>query len=307
MTTMRSRTIAAPEPINLTVSLAPLRHGPGDPTARVGRDHVWWATRTQDGPATLRVTVRSSDAAVEGEAWGPGADAILDRLPGIVGSHDDVASFRAAHPVVSRLHRRQPGLRIPRAGSVVPLLLPAILEQRVTTSEAHRQWAAVVRTYGEPAPGPNGTGGGLRLPPAPEVLRSVPYYALHRLGIERRRADVLLRVARHAHRLEEAASMALADAYRRIRAIPGVGAWTAAVVGQVALGDADAVRIGDFHLPHQVAWVLAGERRAGDERMVELLEPYRGHRARVCRLIVTAGLGPSPRAPQRRLVSIAAM
>jgi 3-methyladenine DNA glycosylase/8-oxoguanine DNA glycosylase len=303
MFTTRSRTIVAPDPINLVASLVPLRHGPYDPTARLGRGQVWWATRTPDGPATLHVTARPTDAAIDGEAWGPGADAILERLPAIVGADDAVASFVALDPVVAELHRRLPGLRIPRAGSVVSLLLPAILEQRVTTREAHRQWAAVVRAYGEPAPGPDP----LRLPPAPEVLRAVPYFALHRFGIERRRADVLLRVARHAHRLEEAAAMTIADAYRRIRAIPGVGAWTAAVVGQVALGDADAVRLGDFHLPHQVAWALAGERRATDERLIELLEPYRGHRARVCRLIVSAGRGPSPRTPRRRLVSIASI
>jgi 3-methyladenine DNA glycosylase/8-oxoguanine DNA glycosylase len=308
MLTTLARTIAAPDPINLTASLAPLRHGPFDPTARLGRGQVWWATRTPDGPATLHVTVRPADAAIDGEAWGPGADAILERLPAIVGADDDVSSFRAVDPVVARLHRRLPGLRIPRAGSVVPLLLPAILEQRVTTRESHRQWAAVVAAYGEPAPGPAaGPDPPLRLPPAPEALRAVPYFALHRFGIERRRADVLLRVARHAHRIEEAASMAIADSYRRIRAVPGVGAWTAAVVGQVALGDADAVRLGDFHLPHQVAWALAGERRATDERLVELLEPYRGHRARVCRLIVGAGLGPAPRAPRRRLLSIASL
>jgi 3-methyladenine DNA glycosylase/8-oxoguanine DNA glycosylase len=304
-----SRTVAAPDPINLAASLAPLRHGPSDPTARVGRGHVWWATRTAAGPATLHVSARPADAAIDGEAWGPGASAILDRLPAIVGADDEVASFRAVHPIVARMHRQLPGLRIPRAGSVVALLLPAILEQRVTTGEAHRQWAAVVRAYGEPAPRPadREPARWLRLPPSPDTLRRVPYFSLHRLGIERRRADVLLRVARHAHRLEEAATMTITDAYRRLRAIPGVGAWTAAVVGQVALGDADAVRLGDFHLPHQVAWALAGERRATDERLVELLEPYRGHRARVCRLIVTAGLGPSPRAPRRRLVPIASL
>ena len=306
---MTSRTLDVPDAINLAVTLAPLRHGPADPTARVGRSQVWWATRTADGPATLHITARPADGVIDGEAWGPGAASVLERLPGIVGAGDDVGSFRTDHPLVARLHRRLPGLRIPRAGSIVPLLLPAVLEQRVTTRDAHRQWSAVVRTYGEPAPGPAGAVGelGLRLPPAPEVVAAVPYFRFHRFGIERRRADVLIRVARHARRLEEAAAMALSDAYRRIRAIPGVGPWTAAVVGQVALGDADAVRVGDFHLPHQVAWALAGERRGSDERLIELLEPFRGHRARVCRLIVTSGVRPEARVPRRRVLSIASL
>ena len=67
-------------------------------------------------------------------------------------------------------------------------------------------------------------------------------------------------------------------------AVPGIGPWTAAEVGVRALGDADAVSVGDFHLPNLVAFALAGEPRGTDARMLELLEPYRGQRARVVRL-----------------------
>jgi hypothetical protein len=51
-----------------------------------------------------------------------------------------------------------------------------------------------------------------------------------------------------------------------------------------------------------VAWALAGEPRADDRRMLELLEPFRGHRGRVCHLLMTAGIGApryGPRAPIR--------
>ena len=58
---------------------------------------------------------------------------------------------------------------------------------------------------------------------------------------------------------------------------------------QQALGDPDAVSVGDFHMPHAVAWFLAGEPRATDERMLDLLEPYRGQRARAMRLITYSG------------------
>ena len=71
---------------------------------------------------------------------------------------------------------------------------------------------------------------------------------------------------------------------------PGVGPWTAAEVTFRALGDPDAVSIGDFHLPNLVAFVLAGEPRGTDARMLELLEPWRGHRARVIRLLEASGL-----------------
>ena len=69
------------------------------------------------------------------------------------------------------------------------------------------------------------------------------------------------------------------------------------------MGDADAVPVGDFHIPNMVCWALAGEARGDDARMLELLEPYRGQRARVVRLIKHAGVTApkyGPRlAPQR--------
>jgi 3-methyladenine DNA glycosylase/8-oxoguanine DNA glycosylase len=73
-------------------------------------------------------------------------------------------------------------------------------------------------------------------------------------------------------------------------------------VVRCAFGDADAVSVGDFHIPNTVAWALAGEPRGTDARMLELLEPYRGHRGRVCALLVLAGISAprfGPRMPAR--------
>jgi 3-methyladenine DNA glycosylase/8-oxoguanine DNA glycosylase len=99
--------------------------------------------------------------------------------------------------------------------------------------------------------------------------------------------------------------MDLASAYRRIRAFPGVGPWTAAKVAMVALGDADAVPVGDYHLPHSIGYLFDGTPRSTDERMLEILEPYRGHRARVIRLVIEAGIGAprfGPRKPLRQIL-----
>jgi 3-methyladenine DNA glycosylase/8-oxoguanine DNA glycosylase len=86
-----------------------------------------------------------------------------------------------------------------------------------------------------------------------------------------------------------------------------VGRWTAAEVAIVALGDADAVSVGDYHLPHQVAWALAGQSRGDDARMIELLEPYRGHRGRVIRLLEAGGITAPRFGPRLPLQSIAAL
>ena len=67
-----------------------------------------------------------------------------------------------------------------------------------------------------------------------------------------------------------------------------------------ALGDDDAVSVGDFHIPNLVAWALAGEPRADDARMLELLEPYRGRRALVIRLLELSGLARTALRAQAR-------
>jgi 3-methyladenine DNA glycosylase/8-oxoguanine DNA glycosylase len=187
---------------------------------------------------------------------------------------------------------------------VAEALVPTVLEQRVTGQAARRSWRTLVRTLGEPAPGPVAE---LRLPPAPEVLAATPSWTFHRAGVERSRADTITAAVRRACRLEEATSMPLPDAHRRLQAFPGIGVWTANEVALTALGDPDAVSVGDFHLKNVVAHALAGEQRATDERMLELLEPYRGHRARAVRLIEHAGIGAPRYGPKVAVPSIASL
>jgi 3-methyladenine DNA glycosylase/8-oxoguanine DNA glycosylase len=74
-----------------------------------------------------------------------------------------------------------------------------------------------------------------------------------------------------------------------------------------ALGDPDAVSVGDFHLPNLVSFALAGEPRGTDARMLELLEPYRGQRGRVIRLLEASGIWPPARGPRCPIRSIAAI
>ena len=224
------------------------------------------------------------------------------RAAGMTGALDDVETFDPSpHPVVARLARRFPRLRLPRTERVLDALVPAVLEQKVTGAEARRAWTGLVRRLGEPAPGPVP----LLLTPSPVRLLETPTHVFHRLGVERRRAETIHRCADVAHRLEEAVALGSGELDRRLRSITGVGVWTSAEVRRVALGDPDAVSVGDYHLPHAVAWALAGEARADDERMLELLEPFRGQRARVVRMIEVAGIGAPRRGPRLPLRLIA--
>jgi len=296
----QARTIHPALPVDLRRTLWPLRRGTSDPCMRIGLDGVWRATRTPEGPATTHLNSSPAAGAVTMLAWGPGAAWALAGLPDLVGVADGGDTFVPGDGVVAALHHRLPGLRIGRSQAVVEALVPSILEQKVVGLEARRSYARIVRSLGEPAPGPTG----LMLPPEPRLLASTPSWAFHRFGVERKRADTIRLACSYAARLEETVDMAAVEARRRLTVLPGMGPWTAAEVALVALGDADAVSVGDYHLPNHVAWALAGEARADDARMLELLEPWRGHRGRVIRLIV-AGAGGAPRyGPRMPLRSI---
>ncbi len=300
---MASHTYRVTVPLDLRRTLAPLAHGSFDASVRVGTGRAWLATRTPDGPATVELSHAGDE--VRAEAFGPGADRVLAQVPGLLGLHDGGPPIPAGHPLIAQLARRFPGVRIPRTGAVIESLVPAILEQKVTSLEAHRALSGLTRIHGEAAPGPPEWR--LRLAPAPGVLAALPYYAYHPFGVERRRAEVIRRVAARAAWFEAIVDLSLSDAYARLTAVPGIGPWTAAEVGIRALGDPDAVSVGDFHLPNLVAFALAREPRADDTRMLELLEPYRGQRARVIRLLELSGIRPpryGPRLSPRRIESI---
>jgi 3-methyladenine DNA glycosylase/8-oxoguanine DNA glycosylase len=291
--------LALEHPLDLVATLAPLAHGTGDPTIRLGRDSARLAFRTPAGPAALGIRLEAGGR-LRADAWGAGARRAIDTVPGLVGLEDAPEALVARDDLIHQLQRRMVGVRLTRSGRPFDALLPAILEQQVTGGEARRAYRMLVRRYGEPAPGPFD----LWLAPQPATLAGLPYHVFHPLGVERRRADVIRRAARLAPRLDGAS----ADAVRRlVLSVRGIGPWTVAEVVRVSHGDPDAVSVGDYHLPSLVAWALAGEPRADDGRMLELLEPYRGQRARVQRLIELSGIWPpkyGPRAPHRNIAAL---
>jgi 3-methyladenine DNA glycosylase/8-oxoguanine DNA glycosylase len=297
VTAVPSRRLAVPAGYRLAGSVRSLAVRHHDPCARVGDGEFWLAVRTPAGAATLHLSRAGAGLLAQGH--GPGGAWLVERADAVAGLRDDVSGFPALarqHPVVARLATTFGGVRLPATGLVFARLLVAILEQKVSGIEAHRAYRAIVQHFGEPAPGPVP----LLLPPDPAAVAATPYWVFHPFGVEQRRTQTLLRAAAEAPRLERCADSG--EATRRLVAIPGIGPWTAAEVVRTAYGDPDAVSVGDLHIPNTVAWGLAGEPRGTDERMLELLEPYRGHRGRVCELLAAGGIAAprfGPRMPLR--------
>jgi hypothetical protein len=300
-TTARERVWRPDWPCPVGQVLAQHRHGGGDPTYRVegaGSAHArhWRGLRTPDGPATLVVQGRADLGEVLAHAWGPGADWALEFLPGLLGGLDDPTGFQPRHPVLVEAHRRHPHWRLGRSGLVMDALVPAIVEQKVTGQEAFAGFRALVQRHGEPAPGP-GPEHRLRVQPAPAVLRRIPSWEWLRLHIDPARSRAIVAAARVADALERCAALPPEEADRRLRTLPGVGVWTSAEVRQRALGDADAVSFGDYHVAKDVGWALTGA-PFDDAALEAYLEPWRPHRGRVPALVGLARLFRPRRGPR---------
>ncbi|GAA0435051.1 DNA-3-methyladenine glycosylase 2 family protein [Streptomyces luteireticuli] len=293
---MATRTWAPPGPYDLGRTLGVLARGPGDPAYQVAPDGaVWRAGRTPQGPGTVRIAVR--DGRVCAEAWGPGGDWLLETLPALLGAGDDPTAFAPRHRLLHEAHRRHPGLRLARTGLVLESLIPAVLEQKVTADEAYRAWRLLLRRHGDPAPGPAGMPR-MRVMPDARTWALIPSWEWHRAGVDGKRSATIVRAARLAARVESASALDPSRAASLLCAVPGIGPWTAAETVQRSHGAADAVTVGDLHLPRTVGWALAETRGVDDAGMLSLLAPYEGQRHRACRLILLMSRGQPRRAPR---------
>jgi 3-methyladenine DNA glycosylase/8-oxoguanine DNA glycosylase len=257
---------------------------------------AWWTVTTGSGPATVALSARQGR--VEATGWGSGADEAMAGVPRLLGFDDDPDSFEARG--LRELHLRSLGLRLGATGAMFAALVPAVLGQVVTRVEARASYRRLCAGLGAPAPGPRED---LIVPPTAETIAATAYEDLHPFGIERKRAATLIEVARRARRLEEIMTMDRDDAYRRLTAVRGIGAWTAALVMGEAWGDRDAVPVGDHNLPSMVTWALRGQRKGTDEEMLDLLEPFRPYRRRAVVLLKQSGVKPprrGPKSPVRR-------
>jgi 3-methyladenine DNA glycosylase/8-oxoguanine DNA glycosylase len=291
------RVWAPGRPVDLGATLGPLRRGGGDPTFRSDPfGGIWRAVQTPDGPGTERLAV-GLDGAVEARTWGPGGPWLLETLPTLLGADDEAgaadwdARVRGSdvHPLLRTAWRTRPGWRVPRTLRVWESLVGAVLEQKVTGGEAKYAWRRLILAHGTPAPGET-VPVGLTVPPDPRTWGLIPSWEWHQAKVGPDRSRTLVAAASRAAGLERTVTLPAADAGRALRSLPGIGEWTSAEVRQRAHGDPDAVSVGDAHLAQQVVYALTGAMDGDDARLLELLEPWAGHRYRVIRMIELSGV-----------------
>ncbi len=308
-------------PVDPHRTLAPLRRGSGDPTLRFGPGEIWRTSLTPAGPVTLWLSAAAGRSGIQAAAWGSGAEWAVAQVPELLGAHDDwtylddmlgsadTSAFRVPpvagtgypqpdpHPLLLRSRRSAPGLRIPRTAMVFESLVPAVLEQRVVGADARQSWRQLVTKFGAPAPGP--APAGMVVPPSAAEWAQIPSWEWHLAGVDPGRAATIRAAARVAAGLER--TLAHGRGGERVisalRTVPGIGVWTAAEIVQRAHGDPDTVSVGDYHLAALVGWALIG-RKVDDVGMLELLEPWHGHRHRIVRLIEVSGFRKPRFAPR---------
>ena len=277
---MDERRMPIEGPLDLRKTLRPL-HG------KFADDGWWLSARTPAGPGSMRISRTRAD--VIGTAWGEGSEWLLNRLGGISGLDDDPSTFNPDNQLIAELHRHNMGLRFGRTDLVFASLVVAICAQKVTGKEAGRAMRGLGRAFSHSAPGPNSQ---LRLPPDPQRMAEAPYWVYHELHLEKRRADVIRRVAASAEKIDALSEETPAVAEGALRTFPGIAAWSIAETLASSHGDPDQVSVGDFHLKHIVVHHLTGKDRGTDEEMLALLEPFRPNRGRVARLLHTLGHEP---------------
>jgi 3-methyladenine DNA glycosylase/8-oxoguanine DNA glycosylase len=262
------------------------RLGPYDPTTELEENRFRKAFFFHGQPAAVEIVRKG--ATLEVRAFGEDAAKLAEETAAGLRQEDGYRTFTTPDTGVLRLHRLLPGLRVIRVPWLYDMTCSAILQQRIRTVDAMRDWRRITSLYGSPAPL------GLRAFPPSETLAAVPQFALESMGIDAKRAMALLRFAREMRFVSLKPGIDFTQLRHTLLRVAGIGPWTTETVLGYGAGDTDAAIPGDLHLPHLVCYGLAGETEGSDERMMELLEPFRGHRFRIIRLLSESRI-PVPR------------
>ena len=164
---------------------------------------------------------------------------------------------------------RHPGIRRPGAWDGFELSVRAILGQQVSVAAATTIAGRLARRFGTPLDEDAGLD---RLFPSPSQLAGAP---IEQVGVIATRAECIRRLARAVGdgSVDFSSSFDSGAFIAALRALPGIGPWTAQYIAMRALGDPDAFLTGDLVLRQ-----MAGDCTTRElERRSEGWRPWRSY------------------------------
>jgi AraC family transcriptional regulator of adaptative response / DNA-3-methyladenine glycosylase II len=191
------------------------------------------------GPGnTLRAGIRVSKLTIL-----PDLIARLRRVFDLAADPLAISAHLAKDPLLSPLVAKRPGLRVPGGWDGFELAVRAVLGQHISVRAAVRLAARLVARYGLPMAAP--TAGLTHFFPRAEVLANAD---LSTLGMPKSRARTLSAVAAAVISMPDVFGphCGLEEAVERLRAIRGVGEWTAQYIALRQLREPDAFPASDL-------------------------------------------------------------
>ena len=241
------------------------------------------------------VVVRMAQTAPEAVLFGAralsreSAEYGIARMRFALGVDDDLREFRqryAGDPLIGGSVRKRPWLRVRRRPQPFEALVWAVCEQLIEYERAAaiqsrlvtrlgRRWAGGGQEQAQEA-----WASGLRDLPTAATLGGVAPATLESCDLAAARAIALRRAAREvaSGRVQlHGADELLERGWRRLRAIPGIGAWTVEVLALCGQGRYDQLPAGDLGLLKLAGRMLSGgdpRARASEAQVRELFVPY---------------------------------
>jgi AraC family transcriptional regulator of adaptative response / DNA-3-methyladenine glycosylase II len=206
---------------------------------------------------------------------------------------DAINAQLARDDLLASLIAARPGLRVPGAWDGFELAVRAVLGQQITVPAAVRLAGKLVAQYGLRLPHGLHTEGLTHVFPRPDVLASAN---LSTLGMPRMRAASLaaLAAAVVADPGVLGTGRGLAECVTHLRALPGVGEWTAQYIAMRELREPDAFPAGDIGL--QRALTDAAGKRPTSRALLARAEVWRPWRAYAAQHLWACGSSPKTRA-----------
>jgi len=227
-----------------------------------GKEHTGWiAVEMSPGKPTLRVAVSASLA----KALPP----VLSRVKALM----DLACHPAeVAEALGALAKRHPGLRVPGAFDGFEMAVRAILGQQVTVAGARTVAGRFAATFGDAIATPFDSL--TTLFPTPARVAALPAGRIARLGMPGARARTVVALASAVAdgRIALVPNADIEATLAALRALPGVGEWTAQYIAMRALSWPDA-------FPHTDLGVMKALGETGARRVLAAGEAWRPWRA----------------------------